>query len=130
MRIVIMWFFLSSRRRHTRCALVTGVQTCALPISVVALLIQLGFKQGAQVGGTRRGAGIRHALDAVSGFGIIACLDRQLDRTRLAVDVYDHGFDVVARVQHGACIFDTAGRSEERRGGKEWVGTGGSRWSR
>src|SRR3546814_2777803 len=25
--------FLSSRRRHTRCALVTGVQTCALPIS-------------------------------------------------------------------------------------------------
>src|SRR3546814_10902024 len=27
-------FFFSSRRRHTRCALVTGVQTCALPISV------------------------------------------------------------------------------------------------
>src|SRR3546814_9816916 len=34
-------FFFSSRRRHTRCALVTGVQTCALPISLdqqVALL--------------------------------------------------------------------------------------------
>src|SRR3546814_13550241 len=30
-----MWllFFFSIRRRHTRCALVTGVQTCALPIS-------------------------------------------------------------------------------------------------
>src|SRR3546814_2857278 len=28
--------FFSSRRRHTRCALVTGVQTCALPISIVA----------------------------------------------------------------------------------------------
>src|SRR3546814_837329 len=27
------FFFCSSRRRHTRCALVTGVQTCALPIS-------------------------------------------------------------------------------------------------
>src|SRR3546814_999738 len=27
------WFFFSSRRRHTRCSLVTGVQTCALPIS-------------------------------------------------------------------------------------------------
>src|SRR3546814_3811869 len=26
------FFFFSSRRRHTRCALVTGVQTCALPI--------------------------------------------------------------------------------------------------
>src|SRR3546814_11670937 len=27
-----LYFFFSSRRRHTRCALVTGVQTCALPI--------------------------------------------------------------------------------------------------
>ena len=26
------FFFFSSRRRHTRCARVTGVQTCALPI--------------------------------------------------------------------------------------------------
>src|SRR3546814_10459529 len=29
----VCYFFFSSRRRHTRCALVTGVQTCALPIS-------------------------------------------------------------------------------------------------
>src|SRR3546814_1283392 len=29
----VLCFFFSSRRRHTRCALVTGVQTCALPIS-------------------------------------------------------------------------------------------------
>src|SRR3546814_5368649 len=29
-------FFFSSRRRHTRCALVTGVQTCALPIYYAA----------------------------------------------------------------------------------------------
>src|SRR3546814_20118179 len=27
-----LFFFFSSRRRHTRCSLVTGVQTCALPI--------------------------------------------------------------------------------------------------
>src|SRR3546814_19076397 len=27
-------FFFASRRRHTRCALVTGVQTCALPICI------------------------------------------------------------------------------------------------
>src|SRR3546814_4869787 len=33
-------FFFSSRRRHTRCALVTGVQTCALPI-----LAYLGISQ-------------------------------------------------------------------------------------
>src|SRR3546814_3443240 len=30
---IFLIFFFSSRRRHTRCALVTGVQTCALPIS-------------------------------------------------------------------------------------------------
>src|SRR3546814_1079174 len=29
---VLGWCVVSSRRRHTRCALVTGVQTCALPI--------------------------------------------------------------------------------------------------
>src|SRR3546814_943697 len=29
---IFVFFFFSSRRRHTRCALVTGVQTCALPI--------------------------------------------------------------------------------------------------
>src|SRR3546814_6732203 len=30
---LLFFFFFSSRSRHTRCALVTGVQTCALPIS-------------------------------------------------------------------------------------------------
>src|SRR3546814_19992906 len=35
-------FFFSSRRRHTRCALVTGVQTCALPISGMAALEEVG----------------------------------------------------------------------------------------
>src|SRR3546814_1113177 len=30
--VVFCIFFFSSRRRHTSCALVTGVQTCALPI--------------------------------------------------------------------------------------------------
>src|SRR3546814_4117925 len=37
--MVVGLFFFSSRRRHTRCALVTGVQTCAHPIyaSFIAL---------------------------------------------------------------------------------------------
>src|SRR3546814_1045938 len=30
----LFYVFFSSRRRHTRCALVTGVQTCALPICI------------------------------------------------------------------------------------------------
>src|SRR3546814_1649752 len=34
--LCVVFFFFSSRRRHTRCALVTGVQTCALPISLPA----------------------------------------------------------------------------------------------
>src|SRR3546814_9537181 len=35
-------FFFSSRRRHTSCALVTGVQTCALPIFSLALALTGG----------------------------------------------------------------------------------------
>src|SRR3546814_21200174 len=35
---MIFMFFFSSRRRHTRCALVTGVQTCALPIWLLGTL--------------------------------------------------------------------------------------------
>src|SRR3546814_9701868 len=35
--VYVFLFFFSSRRRHTRCALVTGVQTCALPISSLAI---------------------------------------------------------------------------------------------
>src|SRR3546814_8961425 len=37
-------FFFSSRRRHTRCALVTGVQTCALPICEE--IVEGGFVPG------------------------------------------------------------------------------------
>src|SRR3546814_5976640 len=37
-------FFFSSRRRHTRCALVTGVQTCALPIYLERVLRNLALE--------------------------------------------------------------------------------------
>src|SRR3546814_13048261 len=43
-------FFFSSRRRHTRCALVTGVQTCALPIcneGGVILKARIAVRKGA-----------------------------------------------------------------------------------
>src|SRR3546814_6649542 len=48
--VLVIYFFFSSRRRHTRCALVTGVQTCALPICSPFLAAseantQPGFKQ-------------------------------------------------------------------------------------
>src|SRR3546814_1027795 len=35
--------FFSSRRRHTRCALVTGVQTCALPIYEMVVMTKANF---------------------------------------------------------------------------------------
>src|SRR3546814_8941680 len=47
-----LWFFFSSRRRHTRCALVTGVQTCALPIS-----------RGEDGAGRGQGADVHQAAD-------------------------------------------------------------------
>src|SRR3546814_1577867 len=51
--VCLFCFFFSSRRRHTRCALVTGVQTCALPISCsarVGLIDPLRLADGAARG--------------------------------------------------------------------------------
>src|SRR3546814_16836548 len=42
-------FFFSSRRRHTRCALVTGVQTCALPIFQMIVNPHKPFKRPAML---------------------------------------------------------------------------------
>src|SRR3546814_150391 len=54
----VLSFFFSSRRRHTRCALVTGVQTCALPISaVIAQLLTRGL--GRHAGLVRGGQSAR-----------------------------------------------------------------------
>src|SRR3546814_3990910 len=47
-------FFFSSRRRHTRCALVTGVQTCALPIFGVWIFFMSQMQSG---GGKAMGFG-------------------------------------------------------------------------
>src|SRR3546814_2163881 len=40
--------FLSSRRRHTRCALVTGVQTCALPIFLHVAVVDVELRLRAE----------------------------------------------------------------------------------
>src|SRR3546814_7629701 len=45
-KVEYVLFFFSSRRRHTRCALVTGVQTCALPILSSTWTKQLKPGQG------------------------------------------------------------------------------------
>src|SRR6188508_3435571 len=50
--LLLLYFFFSSRRRHTRWLNVTGVQTCALPIS-------LGQRKGIGIGGLKDPGGRR-----------------------------------------------------------------------
>src|SRR3546814_3536814 len=67
-------FFFSSRRRHTRCALVTGVQTCALPISLAfGLLLSQGGEFGFVLFAQAQGAYLI-APEAASLFGAVVTL--------------------------------------------------------
>src|SRR3546814_13203884 len=128
-------YFFSSRRRHTRCALVTGVQTCALPISAEARVV--------------RGALAVHDVVAPPR-GVLAA-------DLAAPTVFAHGTaeqirELVHPIATGAAAWcqlfsepgagsDLAGLttraepdggawgSEERRVGKGWVSTCSSRWS-
>src|SRR3546814_4100307 len=54
-RYLYFFFFFSSRRRHTICALLTGVQTCALPISIGIRDVQIALRQGWEDFMDRRG---------------------------------------------------------------------------
>src|SRR3546814_9372687 len=111
-------FFFSSRRRHTRCALVTGVQTCALPISApIGAALNLGAV-GAQ---RRRRAQDILALQQAADHGFA---DRERAEYQRAVrDRFIAGNPDIAAQRPGGR------RSEERRVGKEGVRTWRSRWS-
>src|SRR3546814_7606876 len=112
-------FFFSRRRRHTRCALVTGVQTCALPISVGRKTEVIHDHRDAARQNERynQDQGVEAALDfnlpAKSGQSLVkrlpACIDVVL--RRLADQIQANAY-----------------RSEERRVGNEWVSTCRSRW--
>src|SRR3546814_16595167 len=84
------FFFLSSRRRHTRCALVTGVQTCALPILYPGAHQdredQLGGRAGARCAATQAGEveELQPRLHADAGVGSLA-LGRCLSEDRKSV---------------------------------------------
>src|SRR3546814_2885746 len=64
----VLCFFFSSRRRHTRCALVTGVQTCALPISEL-FAAALSGAAGLRIGTAVVFPGARGRLQAASEAG-------------------------------------------------------------
>src|SRR3546814_8979103 len=101
-------FVFSSRRRHTRCALVTGVQTCALPIFPTEL--RLGTAKMAVSG--RLG---------VNGTQQVKHIDNTLG-TQIEMLAHQPG-DLV--VGDNARAF----RSEESSVGKECVSTCRSWWS-
>src|SRR3546814_5283684 len=95
-------YFFGSRGRHTRCALVTGVQTCALPIYHIAPLLE--------------------GRDIFSANAIMTEIDQvAYANAALKSAVETALLDAAART--------LSIRSEERRGGKECVSTCRSRWS-
>src|SRR3546814_8448034 len=97
------FFFFSSRRRHTRCALVTGVQTCALPIFERTVPLR------------RRNAPDPQCLLALSEWPLSSpATSSRMRSFRRALGCGSQG---------------TYCRSEERRVGKECVSTCRSRWS-
>src|SRR3546814_4581798 len=57
---LVVYFFFTSRRRHTSCALGTGVQTCALPISLRRHLAVRAYQSGTGLlGGEERERSLR-----------------------------------------------------------------------
>src|SRR3546814_2786448 len=69
-------FFFSSRRRHTICALVTGVQTCALPICLLRKV--RGALAPEQV--RADGAGVRTLYKRLAAGGTVGILPDQKPR--------------------------------------------------
>src|SRR3546814_5639826 len=98
-------FFFSSRRRHTRCALVTGVQTCALPICGLGGAVFAGISSDVTTGGDGSTAVVIQSIGGGGGNG---------------------GTSIGASASAGG---GGGLRSEERRVGKECVSTCRSRWS-
>src|SRR3546814_4014946 len=99
-------FFFSSRRRHTRCALVTGVQTCALPIFLEWLQLDPVASQADQAS---------------------AAIAERSSQIELLCDEADGEEDDADGDERAASKGPY--RSEERRVGKECVSTCRSRWS-
>src|SRR3546814_15390147 len=126
----MLCFFFSSRRRHTRCALVTGVQTCALPIfyavageqqrELLAADAARDHGRGSAVpddrteGGDDRVAD-RVTVDVVDLLEPVEIGDQQRDGGAFAA--------AAAQPRRGRRLEPAAVRSEERRVGQEWAST-------
>src|SRR3546814_4717017 len=102
-----MLFFFASRRRHTRCALVTGVQTCALPI-LNRMVVE----------------GLAHS----SCWQKLAKGERVLVYADFGTEIRQAPLGGLRTTLSGPDL-EGLGRSEERRVGKECVSTCRSMWS-
>src|SRR3546814_16347659 len=93
-----MSVFFSSRRRHTRCALVTGVQTCALPIlvhlgigafhrahqaAVFDAALASGDLRWGITGVSLRSAGVRDQMAAQDGLYALVVRDGEREDVRI-----------------------------------------------
>src|SRR3546814_5474986 len=110
-------FFFSSRRRHTRCALVTGVQTCALPISSRFERSGMDFsltQRERDFSGRVREFMVREVRPSLKDYA-----------QELATGDRWKPLRTIEQLKAKA----RAARSEERRVGKECVSTCRSRWS-
>src|SRR3546814_14956822 len=140
-----MVFFVSSRRRHTSCALVTGVQTCALPISDIDSAAQAGFKMivnnrpdgeepdqpaSAELGERAEAQGIAYRHIPVSGGkyddASIRAMGEALDATEGKALIFCRTGMRSTTVWALAQADRKPVRSEERRVGEECVSTGRS----
>src|SRR3546814_15434538 len=129
-------FFCSNIRRHTRCALVTGVQTCALPISSFKVApVSLVDALGAPFNGVTV---ITHGMELGLSTGDANFAQRSADGD---YSWYARMADMVVEASGGgvALWYDKKTgdwldpptcqrkRSEERRVGEEWVSKGSYR---
>src|SRR3546814_5759515 len=101
-------FFFSSRRRHTRCALVTGVQTCALPILLNGYDVVLNSQDAAT---------LEKSLGILKPGGRVVSISGPPDPA------------FAKAIGANWLVRQVIGRSEERRVGKECVSTCRSRCS-
>src|SRR3546814_12310794 len=122
-------FFVSSRRRHTRCSLVTGVQTCALPICCTRPC-PCGVRSMAEVNDKAVVAGgpiAGSTANRSERLGDEHYL--RIESVRKEFDGFVAVDDVTLSIRQGEIFALLGARSEERRVGKECVSTGRSRWA-
>src|SRR3546814_19782269 len=126
MKLSSWLFFFSSRRRHTICALVTGVQTCALPISrakgvfIVPQLLKASFIIGGE-----GGSGV---LLAKTQTGWSEPAIYTMGAGSIGLQIGGEASEVMLLLMSDKAV-EAILRSEARRVGKECVSTCRSRWS-